>query len=188
MCDSLEIYEKYCNTLDQCKKVCRCGKSQTMTVGAEGTRSAHAECGDGDKSVKMCPEGCLSWYDGCNNCRCVDVGKGACTKKFCTKKDRPRCTKWEADETSEPTWEPTEAPVDDSGLSYEDYEGLVSLVDDKDSCTKLEGKWSKKRNTCKPRKKNKKIRCKKLSLDNCGLFENCKMNKKKTKCKGSHKW
>merc|ERR1719166_143326 len=47
-------------------------------------------CAGGD--VEVCPAGCTSFYDGCNTCKCDGVGKlGACTKKFCVTKNKPRC-------------------------------------------------------------------------------------------------
>jgi len=40
----------------------------------------------------VCPYGCLSWYDGCNECRCDGVGKiGPCTKRACLVNTEAKC-------------------------------------------------------------------------------------------------
>ena len=40
----------------------------------------------------VCPYGCLSWYDGCNECGCEGVGKiGPCTKRACIQKTEAKC-------------------------------------------------------------------------------------------------
>jgi len=73
-------------------------------------KPAGPECGDGNcdkgetaktcpKDCKSgggtpdgtCPKGCKSWFDGCNNCSCVDGKVGACTKKGCPVKQPTKC-------------------------------------------------------------------------------------------------
>ena len=43
--------------------------------------------------ARSCPVNCVSWYDGCNTCRCVNGKITACTKRFCVRKEKPRCLK-----------------------------------------------------------------------------------------------
>merc|ERR1711957_19517 len=42
----------------------------------------------------VCPATCSSWFDGCNNCKCVAVGEVGtdCTKKLC-ESTRNQCAK-----------------------------------------------------------------------------------------------
>jgi hypothetical protein len=38
------------------------------------------------------PDSCLSFFDGCNNCRRAEAGKiAACTRKYCETYSRPVC-------------------------------------------------------------------------------------------------
>jgi len=39
------------------------------------------------------PFNCLSWFDGCNTCTVSSGQVGACTRKFCSEKERPYCLK-----------------------------------------------------------------------------------------------
>jgi uncharacterized protein YceK len=40
----------------------------------------------------MIPDSCLSFFDGCNNCRRSAAGEvAACTRKACFKYQKPRC-------------------------------------------------------------------------------------------------
>lgn len=40
----------------------------------------------------MIPDSCLSYFDGCNNCRRSAAGEmAACTRKACVKYQKPRC-------------------------------------------------------------------------------------------------
>lgn len=40
----------------------------------------------------MIPDSCLSYFDGCNNCRRSKPGEvTACTRKACFKYQKPRC-------------------------------------------------------------------------------------------------
>ena len=44
------------------------------------------------------PNGCLEWYDGCNNCgRVGTAGDAVCTERYCVHKDKFKCTKWKVD-------------------------------------------------------------------------------------------
>merc|ERR1719397_1621638 len=48
-----------------------------------------------DRDYKLCPAQCLQWYDGCNWCPCLAVGKvGACTERTCESLTRPYCYSW----------------------------------------------------------------------------------------------
>lgn len=41
--------------------------------------------------TSLCPEDCLHFFDGCNDCQCGDDGSAACTKKGCAQLQEPRC-------------------------------------------------------------------------------------------------
>ena len=38
-----------------------------------------------------CKAGCKIWFDGCNQCACVNGKIRTCTRKHCTKKGKPFC-------------------------------------------------------------------------------------------------
>jgi hypothetical protein len=40
---------------------------------------------------KKCPDKCVSWFDGCNICKCDSSQNKKCTLKFCQKHDVPEC-------------------------------------------------------------------------------------------------
>lgn len=69
-------------TEKECKE-----KSRPKCVD-ESTRSGTSVSGGG---VNSCPRTCSRWYDGCNACSCKDGKIGACTKKACLRKERPKC-------------------------------------------------------------------------------------------------
>merc|ERR1711959_463059 len=54
----------------------------------ESTRQGTGVSGGG---VNSCPRTCSRWYDGCNACSCKDGKIGACTRKACLRKERPKC-------------------------------------------------------------------------------------------------
>lgn len=50
----------------------------------------------------LIPESCLSFFDGCNNCRRnPENGLTACTKKFCQQYEQPVCLDEEMDAEGE---------------------------------------------------------------------------------------
>ena len=40
---------------------------------------------------RTCPRNCMSWYDGCNTCRCVNGRIAGCTKRRCSRYTRAYC-------------------------------------------------------------------------------------------------
>merc|ERR1712151_1190309 len=56
-------------------------------------RASVAKCNDcqlKDSYGNCVPEGCSSWYDGCNMCG-LDNGMLRCTMKYCFQPDAPKC-------------------------------------------------------------------------------------------------
>lgn len=52
---------------------------------------------DSVNDVAQVPEGCISWFDGCNNCKVNTVnpdGPMACTMMYCEKKTDPYCAEY----------------------------------------------------------------------------------------------
>jgi len=46
----------------------------------------------------MCPDGCVTFFDGCNICGCDETGNPmSCTRKFCTDKGEPKCLGYKED-------------------------------------------------------------------------------------------
>eukprot|EP00497_Spongosphaera_streptacantha_P000186 TRINITY_DN111_c0_g1_i7.p1 TRINITY_DN111_c0_g1~~TRINITY_DN111_c0_g1_i7.p1 ORF type:complete len:189 (+),score=31.96 TRINITY_DN111_c0_g1_i7:37-567(+) len=70
----------------------RGGKKKTCIQPNDGTVDA-VECGDDSTGGDgmSCPKDCLSWYDGCNTCRCNAGKVAACTYMFCVTKNKPYC-------------------------------------------------------------------------------------------------
>lgn len=56
-------------------------------------RSWEEDCPNGNgEDVQACPEGCTTWFDGCNTCTCNGVGQvGGCTRMFCSEPETPQC-------------------------------------------------------------------------------------------------
>uniref|UniRef100_A0A0G4HD85 Antistasin-like domain-containing protein n=1 Tax=Chromera velia CCMP2878 TaxID=1169474 RepID=A0A0G4HD85_9ALVE len=49
-----------------------------------------------------CPDGCTSFFDGCNTCMCSEGRIMGCTKKACRgEMEEPRCLAWEGEEEEE---------------------------------------------------------------------------------------
>lgn len=47
---------------------------------------------DQDSWERLIPATCKSFFDGCNNCRRADkTGQVACTRRFCSEYQQPRC-------------------------------------------------------------------------------------------------
>jgi putative hemolysin len=40
------------------------------------------------------PEGCISWYDGCNTCSVIDGQIGGCTRMYCQEMNEPECLEY----------------------------------------------------------------------------------------------
>merc|ERR1719483_747267 len=51
--------------------------------------------------VEVCPEGCTSWFDGCNTCGCEGGEVSFCTEMFCVRPEEPYCMAYE--EVEEPS-------------------------------------------------------------------------------------
>lgn len=44
--------------------------------------------GEGEEEVDFCAQGCKTYFDGCNNCRCI-LGRAMCTRKACVGEKQP---------------------------------------------------------------------------------------------------
>jgi len=42
------------------------------------------------EDTAVCPDGCTTWFDGCNTCECSSQGP-ACTRMYCFQQETPRC-------------------------------------------------------------------------------------------------
>ena len=74
----------------------------TLTACQTAEEPAAPESYDQNSWQTMIPETCLSFFDGCNNCR-REAGSdiAACTRKFCPEYEKPRCLDGEtADEAT----------------------------------------------------------------------------------------
>mmetsp|Transcript_13573 Transcript_13573/g.39138 ORF Transcript_13573/g.39138 Transcript_13573/m.39138 type:complete len:147 (+) Transcript_13573:168-608(+) len=70
--------------------------AMTIVVLA-GVAAADVTVVESGDDGRVCPPGCVSWFDGCNNCFCNEDGSlGGCTRKFCPPgtEEPPRCRKW----------------------------------------------------------------------------------------------
>jgi len=67
---------------------------------------------EGEPETPKCPADCLTFFDGCNNCKCDGNGNiSSCTKKFCMEKKEPKCVKSVEDE-NKPNVEDPKCPAD----------------------------------------------------------------------------
>jgi len=41
------------------------------------------------------PEGCISWFDGCNTCIILNGQIAGCTKMYCEQMLEPKCKQWQ---------------------------------------------------------------------------------------------
>eukprot|EP00493_Phyllostaurus_siculus_P002414 UN02427 len=53
------------------------------------------ECISDEREIEVCPEGCITWYDGCNNCICNGGEATICTLKGCSVMEDPYCAEFE---------------------------------------------------------------------------------------------
>merc|ERR1719433_2074230 len=81
-----------------CPKTYSCmvprGGNKKACVGRTDGVKKPVKCGD-DGNNKGCPKGCLTWYDGCNDCQCLENGLMKCTQRGCFKNQRPMCKTWD---------------------------------------------------------------------------------------------
>jgi hypothetical protein len=89
--------KRYCKryTRPYCKKK-KCPTCKTIRCRS-GYRCVNVRgCGKCVKRIvsKRCPRKCVSWYDGCNTCRCVNGRVTACTKRACVRYGKPMCRKY----------------------------------------------------------------------------------------------
>lgn len=73
-------------------------------VAIEGMEDPAMETEGEIVSESVIPESCVSYFDGCNNCR-KEPGSdaAACTRKFCEEYETPRCLDDEMEATEETT-------------------------------------------------------------------------------------
>lgn len=87
-----------CNGLDQ--NTCQSLNGEYDQCGVACGRYYDGPCTR--QCVQACyfnevPDGCISWYDGCNTCG-VENGKiGACTMRACLRLDTPRCLQYSSE-------------------------------------------------------------------------------------------
>ena len=64
-----------------------------LAAGCNSTsQQSSVDSYDANSWKTLIPESCLSFYDGCNNCRRSAAGEvAACTRKACVKYQEPRC-------------------------------------------------------------------------------------------------
>lgn len=76
---------------------------------------------DGGVAVGDIPEGCVSWFDGCNNCSVGEDGvQMACTMMYCETPVEPYCLKYEDGSSDAPVETTVSAEIVD-GISNATY-------------------------------------------------------------------
>lgn len=75
-----------CDSNSPCVSRCQCPKNKP--IYRNGVCISANECFN---FQNVCPINCTTYFDGCNNCTCLN-GDDACTNKICKTKSTPTCT------------------------------------------------------------------------------------------------
>ena len=77
-----------CKVRNDCEKNC----TTDMETCPDGTLlSRDEDCNFPSCPVKTCDGDCMTWFDGCNTCKCENGTKTMCTRKWCARYEQAKC-------------------------------------------------------------------------------------------------
>jgi len=80
-----------CKVRNDCTNVCMPDMPDMNTCPDGTLLSRDEDCKFPACPVKTCHGDCMTWFDGCNTCKCENGTKTMCTRKWCARYEQAKC-------------------------------------------------------------------------------------------------